>query len=96
MSSKDLLFSILRYSGGENNPDVHLNTGKKPFIRNSNGHISIIEDYEVLDKKTICDFIKIVSSEELFEKFEKEFELDLSYSFENGARYRTNCYIDTG
>lgn len=97
MDSKELLDEILRYSNEKKYPDIHFNTWSKPFIRNNNGDIAVLkEDFPVLDKNTIGDFIKIISSEELFKKFELDFELDISYSLDNWVRYRTNCYVDSG
>jgi twitching motility protein PilT len=96
MNPNELLNKILKYSSENNYPDIHLNTGNKPYVRDKNGEILLLSDnFPVLDKIVISEFIKIISSLELFEKFEKNFELDVSYSYENGSRYRTNCYIDT-
>lgn len=96
MNPNELLNKILRYSSENNYPDIHLNTWNKPLIRDNNGNIGEINDeYPILDKNIISEFIKIIGSNDLYEKFKNEFELDISYGFENWTRYRTNCYIDT-
>ena len=96
MEPIELLNKILGYSSENNYPDVHLNTWNKPFIRDNNGRIiSLWDEYPILDNKLVSEFIKIMTSDELFKKFEENLELDISYWFWNWSRYRTNCYVDT-
>lgn len=96
MNPKELLNKILHLANEKKYSDVHFFTGSKPLIRNNNWSIAILnEDFPVIDKNMMIEFIKDISSEELFNKFEKEFELDVSYNLDTGDRYRTNCYIDS-
>jgi len=96
MNPKNLLSEILKFSNEKNYPDIHLNTWNKPFIRNNNGEIMVLsKGFPILEKKIIIEFMKIISSENLYKKFEENFELDTSYYFQNWIRYRTNFYADT-
>jgi len=48
-----------------------------------------------LSKDNISEIIKIVSWEEWLSKFKSDFELDVSYKYEDKDRYRINCYVDS-
>lgn len=104
MTTKELLLAILDVSHKNKYPDIHINTGKKAYTRNTSWEITRIEEIEfqwkieqnpVLTKEIVIDFIKIIAGEELKNKFLAELELDTSYDFEWRDRYRVNCYADT-
>ncbi len=100
MNAKELIYSILKFSDENKLPDIHLNTGHFPIYRNNSWDISYLteinwEKLEKLTKENIIQIILEISSEIALEKFEKNFELDTSYEFESGTRYRVNCYIDS-
>ncbi len=96
MNSVEFLGKILEQSGEKNYPDIHLNSGRKPTIRNNNGEIEFLsEDFPELNDVALGDIIVELSSEKSFEKFLENMELDCSYQFHNGKRYRVNCYMDS-
>ena len=104
MTTRELLHAILDVSHKNKYPDIHINTGKQAYTRNSSGEILRIEEIEIWDKKEknpvltkeiITDFIKIIAGEENKNKFLNELELDTSYDYEGRDRYRVNCYADT-
>jgi twitching motility protein PilT len=90
------LHIMLEESGEKQYPDIHLGSGKKPMIRNNNGEIEIFsQDFPILDNTMLKDIIIELSNTESFERFLENMELDSSYQFKNGKRYRVNCYIDS-
>ena len=96
MTAKELLDKIFQVSSEKKYPDIHLNTWNKPLIRDTSGNITILEwEYPVINKVAISEIIKIVSWESGFKKFESDMDLDISYQYNNGNRYRVNCYMDT-
>lgn len=104
ITPKELLHAILAVSHKNKYPDIHINTGKKPYTRNSGGQIEQIQfldfgeksiESPIITKELIYDFIRILSWEELANKFVKEWELDTSYDYEGKDRYRVNCYADS-
>lgn len=54
-----------------------------------------LEEFWIFSKEKIWEIIKIMVSEEDFEYFLKEKEIDLSYKIESWDRFRVNCYFDT-
>ena len=101
---KKLLESILKFASNKWYPDIHINTTKLPLIRDKTWNINEIKkieidwneiNFEILTKEFIRLIIKDLVWEVWLEKFEKEKELDSSYSLENYDRYRVNCYIDS-
>lgn len=90
------LHIMLEESGEKQYPDIHLGSGKKPMIRNNNGEIEIFsQDFPILDNTMLKDIIIELSNTESFERFLENMELDSSYQFKNGKRYRVNCYMDS-
>ncbi|MCT4616627.1 MAG: type IV pilus twitching motility protein PilT [Candidatus Gracilibacteria bacterium] len=84
-------------------PDLHFASGKKPFIRDKSGELIELdkvtigeENYKIPEfkKDHIREVIRMIALDEGLEKFEKNFELDTSYAYEDKARFRVNCYID--
>lgn len=96
MNPKEILDKIFKIWTEQNYSDLHLNSWKKPIIRDKNWNIAeLIWDYPILNNQIIGEIIKLMTSSELFKKFSEDFELDSSYMIENWNRYRINCYIDT-
>jgi len=84
-------------------PDLHLSSGRHPFIRDKSGDLIEIENVVFSDKTIslpvfkkdhIREIVRIIASDEWLEKFENNLELDTSYAYEDKARFRVNCYID--
>ncbi len=104
MTSKELLYNILKFSSENKYPDIHLNSGHFPIYRNHSGQIEKIQELSIWDEQVnivkltqsdVVDFIVEITWETGFTKFEENLELDTSYPFENWDRYRVNCYKDS-
>lgn len=104
MDSKELLNNILLFASKEAFPDIHLNTGKLPKIRNKTWEITDLESISVdgiviktpiLTKEIILSIIEALVGKNGLEKFENALELDTSYFLKTWERYRVNCYTDS-
>ena len=87
MFLNDLLVQVLE-SGCS---DLHLTTGAPPTVR-LNGHLTAIEDREVLTPQTVQRTIYAILTQKQRERFEEELELDFAYSVPGRARFRVNVY----
>ncbi len=94
MNSKEIFNKIFNKQNLKWYSDIHINSWQKPLIRNKNWDIVIYDDsIEKLNNEIIKDIIELLTNKEKLALFEKNFELDSSYSFDNWIRYRINCYI---
>lgn len=73
--------------------DVHLVVGLKPIFR-IDGELVSREEYIPITKESAIDLIRSFLSEEYFNKFLKDKELDLSYDLKNISRFRINLYFE--
>lgn len=87
-------------------PDIHLNSGCKPYVRKHNWDLETIDsvsykddvvELKELTSDMIKEFIQNMCGLEAFKKLEATLELDSSYTYEKGERdkYRINCYLDS-
>ncbi|MCD5385101.1 type IV pilus twitching motility protein PilT [Candidatus Gracilibacteria bacterium] len=100
----ELLNAILSYASKENYPDIHINSGQIPKIRDKSGEIEILKSINidnndikipVISFDGVKELIIGMAGEKGFKKFEEEMEFDTSYSYDGSDRYRVNCYMDT-
>lgn len=94
------LEKLLSYIAENSFSDLHITTWKKPRIRNKVWEleeVDIVSDFNLSEftKQDVSDIIKVMLSEEDFEYFLKEKEIDLSYKINSWDRFRVNCYFDT-
>jgi twitching motility protein PilT len=76
--------------------DLHLTVGAPPTIR-VNGSLHYLGGYDELDQHDTEVLVRAaVPSPEHWEQFEREQELDFSYSIEGISRYRVNLYAQRG
>ena len=104
MTPKELLENILHHCSEMKFPDIHLNSGFAPKVRNRDGDIVEIWEIKIwentvalniLTRDIIEQIIIVIAGKIGLEKFEYEMELDTSYALVWGDRYRVNCYKDT-
>ena len=109
VTANDILRWILKITTANKIPDIHINTGQQPRIRDHNWEIQILQTIEVnwveirsprLSREMVADIIKIVVWDKMYLRFEVHLELDCSYQFDwdwdwEPDRYRVNCYIDS-
>lgn len=105
MEIGQLFIHILSFCNKQKYPDIHISTGKKPFIRFTNGELNLLEkiqidentsmDIPVFDKNAVYEIIRIIAWDKGGNDFMNNLELDVSYNYKNIDRYRVNCYMDT-
>lgn len=86
------LIDIVIKQGGS---DLHLSEGRRPNVR-TNGDLVPIMKYEELTKKDTDGLLRSLVNETKIEKFQKTFELDFSYSHNDGSRFRGNAFVQQG
>lgn len=72
--------------------DLHLSTGHPPTIRVSGDLIPLVKE-TVLSKEDLESFITSFLTEEEKKLFFEDQEIDFSYEFENGIRFRGNAFF---
>ena len=106
LTSEETLFAILDIVSEHKYPDLHLNSGYKPYVRRHNWDletINTIQDWEEkveiqeLTSDLVRAFILKMCGLDPLKKLDATLELDSSYTYENGDKdkYRINCYIDS-
>jgi twitching motility protein PilT len=77
-----------------NGSDLHLTAGSPPLVR-VNGNLVSLEQ-EPLDGETTQKLIYSILDNEQIMRFEKEWELDMSFGITGLGRFRTNVYYQRG
>jgi twitching motility protein PilT len=76
--------------------DLHLTTGAPPTIR-VNGSLHYLGGYDELDSHDTEVLVRAaVTGPEQWHQFERDHELDFSYSIEGVSRFRVNLYAQRG
>ncbi len=84
--------TILQHAWDTKASDVHLVVASPPVLR-VDGGLTPMEDAPVLGREDIEHIFKQVTSKQQQEVFERTFELDFSYSMENGGHSRVNACL---
>ena len=91
MVSLEELLQLLVQRGGS---DLHIAAGSPPRIR-VDGKLSPTE-FDSLTKEESQKLVYGVLSEDQIARFEKDYELDLSFGVDNLGRFRTNVFLQRG
>lgn len=76
-------------------PDIHIVSGNKPYIRNHQWEIEILENYNKLNQEDVKEIItEMLGWEKWFQNFTFSLEQDFSYSLDD-AKFRVNIYNDS-
>jgi twitching motility protein PilT len=76
--------------------DLHLTAKKKPIIR-YNGKLQVRDDFDdTLELDKLNEIAKELMTEEQWEIFKKDGEVDFSYSLPGYCRFRVNAYHQRG
>ncbi len=89
------LYSLFDSLIAEGASDLHLSVGVKPVIR-IDGSLAPVLKEEPLTNEDVADFLKTMVSSDKWEHFIKEKELDFSYAYKNGNRFRGNAFVQQG
>ena len=83
---------FLKLAVEKNASDLHLTAGFLPALR-IRGELLSLEDFPSLKNEDTRELAFSMITPKQKEKFEKEFELDFSYSLEGLGRFRVNFYL---
>ncbi len=89
------LDELLLIVAQSNASDLHIGVGKKPTLR-IDGSLIAVEQKDILTPQDCEGLAFALLNEEQKERFLKEKELDLSYSFKDKARFRVNLFFQRG
>lgn len=87
----ETLVQLLVKNGGS---DVHISAGARPKIR-VDGEL-VDTEYDVLDPEITQRLLYSVLDNEQIARFEKNWELDLSFGIQGLGRFRTNVFLQRG
>jgi twitching motility protein PilT len=91
MVSLEELLQLLVQRGGS---DLHIAAGSPPRIR-VDGKL-LPTEFDTLTKEESQKLVYGVLSEDQIARFEKDYELDLSFGVDNLGRFRTNVFLQRG
>ncbi len=95
MDYKQKLNELLLTTARQNASDLHLAVGRHPTLR-IDGILIPLQKEELLTPEITENLIFNLLTPEQKEKFLREKEIDLSYSFEDKARFRINIFYQRG
>ncbi|MDR3643011.1 MAG: PilT/PilU family type 4a pilus ATPase [Candidatus Doudnabacteria bacterium] len=75
--------------------DLHLLVGEPPVIR-ADTQLIRLDNYQVLSNDNINDLLNVILTPEQKTMFEKDMQIDFSYSFKDNIRFRVNAYRQKG
>ena len=83
---------VMQEVARNHSPDLHLQVGQPPILREKNGVIKALEKAPILTKEEIDDIINKITTEPQRRLFEKDGQLDFSYQLDGLCRFRVNIY----
>ncbi|MCH7605078.1 PilT/PilU family type 4a pilus ATPase [Patescibacteria group bacterium] len=94
-NSTNQMKELLELTIKEDASDLHLSVGHPPVLRIARSLIPLIRR-KVLTPETIKELASTVMSEEQRIRLERDKEIDLSYNYEDKARFRINVFYQNG
>ncbi len=88
---ENLILTIVR----EHASDLHISAGQRPTIRVSGSLIPLLKR-EVLSPEDVARFAELLMTPEKFKTFLDTKEIDFSYQFKDGIRFRGNAFYQRG
>ncbi len=95
MRAEQKIKNLLRLVAQQNASDLHLAVGRYPTLRIDGKLIPYTED-EILTPAMTKEISDVILNETSKKNFEEAGEEDLSYSFEDKARFRVNVFLQQG
>jgi twitching motility protein PilT len=75
--------------------DVHFKAGLPPIFR-IKGDLRTVRDVPPLSREVVSEFAFSMMNDRLRDTFERNWDVDLAYSTQDGARYRVNVFQQRG
>jgi twitching motility protein PilT len=76
-------------------PDLHLQVGRVPIVRLTNGELYDMQNAEVMTAQIMNGMVDQILEADKKVIYEKDHEVDVSYSVMGVGRFRVNIYMDT-
>ena len=95
MEYKTKLKELLLATARQNASDLHIAVGRRPILR-IDGQLISLDKYEILTPEDAQGLVLALLTDDQKEKFLKYGDLDLSYAFEDKARFRVNVFFQRG
>jgi len=92
---KKQLEEILDLSIKKDATDIHISAGQSPIFR-INGQLSVLEEQPILTAEDTKELAFVLLSEERREQFLSQRDIDLSFAYQEKARFRVNIYYQLG
>ncbi|MDP3093943.1 MAG: PilT/PilU family type 4a pilus ATPase [bacterium] len=89
------LKELLSLTVKEQASDLHLSVSHPPIIR-INGKLIPLVKHEVLTNEDTTALASVLMTEDQFQRFQQDKDIDFSYNFENRARFRINIFFQSG
>jgi twitching motility protein PilT len=84
----DAMLAELVGNGGS---DLHLTVDAPPMIR-VHGDLRPLADYRLLSSDDTAALVRAVLSDDQWERFERDLEIDIAYDLPGISRFRVNCF----
>ncbi len=85
---------LLKFQIESEAPDMHLQVGDMPRMRNKSGEVLVVEKYHALTERELEEIAKQVMGEERFKNFMKRQEFDGSYALKGVSHFRVNACVE--
>ncbi len=95
MEYKELFEQLVETLINENGSDLHLSAGRFPAVR-VNGELTFLLSRKEISQEDMENILKNILSEENFNRFLKEKNLDFSYEYKQTTRLRGNAFVQQG
>lgn len=95
MDYKEKLNELLLATARQNASDLHIAVGRRPTLR-IDGALIELQKEAILTPEDAQGLVLSMLSQDQKEKFLKYGDLDLSYAFEDKARFRVNVFFQRG
>lgn len=92
---KKKLFDLFDQLIVEGASDLHLSVGAKPIIRVDGSLVPLLKEKE-LDNDTVAKYLQIMAGPTRWKRFTENQELDFSFEYKEGIRFRGNAFIQKG
>lgn len=79
----------------EEGSDLHLSVGSHPMIRVSGSLIPLVKK-PILAQEDVDGFVKVLMTEGQYQRFIGALEMDFSFSYTEGVRFRGNAFFERG
>ena len=77
-----------------NSPDLHFQVGQPPIVRVRTGNIVSLNKYPALKLEEVKKIVEQITTDAQKIEFEKNLDVDFSFSIKDTGRFRVNVYHD--